>query len=240
VVEIDHEMESILLEALGTADAEDRGPRTHLWVSEVGTVYGPSACHRKLWYAFHDAPRDPIPVQTLMAFEVGDVVHIRISTLLASTGRLLKREVYVDLSPWPVKGRLDILTDPRLRRIVEVKTIPYEMHPHIPKEEHIHQLLLYMHYFRMSSAPDYEELAGYDGSLVYISKNSRKGQPVLWAYRVQYDPARVLSVLGEFLRAYWTARGEEIPERPKGFTHTKYPCAYCVFQTTCWSRLEGR
>ncbi len=53
------------------AERGPAGPRDVLYVSEVGTVIGESACWRKLWYDFHGAPKDSLPPETLMAFEMG-------------------------------------------------------------------------------------------------------------------------------------------------------------------------
>ena len=216
------------------AERGPSGPRDVLYVSEVGTVIGESACWRKLWYDFHGAPKDPLPPETLMAFEIGDVIGLRISNILAAGDHVQKVQYRLDFSPWPVSGRLDVLLIPKWKRVVEVKSIPYAMLPYLPKADHIAQLNLYLHGIRQE--PEY---TGFDGTLLYVVKDARKGQPVCRAYEILYSPKNALVTLNAYMRGRQAATGPTVPPRPKGFTRSTYPCAYCVFQTYCWSGKDS-
>jgi len=106
------------------AERGPSGPREVLYVSEVGTVIGESACWRKLWYDFHGTPKDSLPPETLIAFEIGDVIGLRISNILAAGDHVQKAQYRLDFSPWPLSGRLDVLLVPKWKRVVEVKSVP--------------------------------------------------------------------------------------------------------------------
>jgi len=212
------------------AERGPSGPRDKLYVSEVGTIIGDSACWRKLWYVFHDAPKDSLPPESLMAFEIGDVIGLRISNILAAGDHVQKVQYRLDFSPWPVSGRLDVLLIPKWKRVVEVKSVPCAMLPYLPKQDHVAQLNLYLH--GIGKEPEY---VGFHGTLLYVVKDARKGQPVCRAFEVPYDTKAALRTLNAYVRARQAATGPTEPPRPMGFTGSTYPCAYCVFQTHCWS-----
>ena len=210
------------------------GPREVLYVSEVGTVIGDAACWRKLWYDFHGTSKDALPPETLIAFEIGDVIGHRISTILAAGDHVQRVEYRLDFAPWPLAGRLDVLLIPTWKRVVEVKSIPYAMLPYLPKADHIAQLNLYLHGIRRE--PEY---TGFDGTLLYVVKDARKGQAVCRAYEIPYNPETALVTLNAYVRARQAAIGPTVPPRPKGFTTSAYPCGYCVFRTHCWSGKDS-
>jgi CRISPR/Cas system-associated exonuclease Cas4 (RecB family) len=227
---IDSAFQALLVRALEESRKRngERKERTGLYVSEVGTVIGESACHRKLWYDLHDAPRDPLTPETLMAFEVGDVVGLRVANLLAALGEVQKLELRATFDG-PLSGRLDLLLAGNLKRVVEIKTIPIAQEPYLPKQEHIRQLNLYLDFVRRQ--PDY---ADYQGTLAYVFKDARKGMPTSKPFYVEYDAGDAQTTLRAYQTAWDTARGMLIPERPTKYTQSKWPCAYCSFLTQCW------
>lgn len=223
-----------LTEARQKRDAERvTGKRTYFYVSEVGDVIGDAACPRKTWYAWNNAPKDPMPAETLMAFEIGDVVGLRVANIIAGTGKVEKVELKIDFPGHPVSGRLDVLAVPSLKRVIEVKTTPHRATAYLPKEEHIRQTNLYVH--RIRAMEGFED---YDGTLAYFVKDAAKGQPVILPYRIPYDEKLAVESLEAFHDALWVAEGESRPKRPEGFTQTKFPCGYCSFKTHCWSALD--
>jgi len=129
-----------------------------------------------------------------------------------------------------VTGRLDALTVPKMRRVVEIKSIPHRAAGYIPKDDHVRQLNLYVH--RVRQEPGYED---YSGTLTYLIKDATKGQPVLRAFSVPYDRELALDTLEAFHDALWMVEGDEVPPRPEGYTPSRFPCAYCVYASHCWS-----
>lgn len=223
-------LDQALRDARAEKDAARPEQRTHLYASEVGTVAGEAACHRKLWMAFHDTPKDPLPPDTLLAFEIGDAVGWRIANILAKRGVVEKVELPMAFPGYPVTGRLDILLS-RDRTIVEVKTATQKQRKYLPKVDHIAQCNLYLH--GVQQLREYEDVTS--GEVLYVFKDAAKGQPIQQSYAVPYDKTLAQETLKAFGAAFDVARGEDMPDRPEGFSPSKFPCSYCAFQTACWS-----
>lgn len=209
--------------------------RTHLYVSEVGTVRGEAACWRRLWYEVHGAPQDPLTDDALLNFEIGDRVGWMAANLLAEAGVVEKVELPLSFGDIPLSGRLDILLS-RDRKVVEVKSTTLKQRSYLPKKDHLAQCLLYIHAVRQ--IPEYSDVSG--GIVAYFCKDAAKGQPVLLEFPVEYDPAEAGKILYDFVIAWRVANRPQLPQRPRGYTPSKFPCAYCVYRTHCWSGLDSQ
>src|SRR3990167_289699 len=102
-------LEQMLADSLRSDRArrdERRGEkqRDHLYVSEVGTFTGDTACLRKLWYSFHNAPQEPLDDNTLVNFTLGDVWGLRIANILSAGGAVQKLELPLDFPGYPISG----------------------------------------------------------------------------------------------------------------------------------------
>lgn len=231
----------LLEDALATARTakivvQGKKPRDHLYVSEIGTVQGETACHRRLWYDFHDAPSDPLTPDTLLNFEVGDAVGWRVANLLAKGGHVEKVELPVSLAGGLVTGRTDVLLSKDLR-VVEIKTATLKQRKYLPKPEHLAQCLLYIHALRQY--PAYANTC--NGVVLYVYKDPARGQPVSDEFPVPYDEQAALNHLRAFREAFRVATSESLPARPDGFSPSGFPCSYCAYRmSTCWSGLPDK
>ena len=209
--------------------------RERFYVSEFGTIFGDNACWRHLWYDFHGHPGEPLGQDSLNNFELGDVWGLRVANIFSGEGVVHKTEFRVNFDPWPVSGRLDILMAPSLKRVVEVKTAALRQQPYLPKEDHVGQLNMYLH--KILDDPEYQ---GWKGSLFYSFKDAAMGQPTRLAFTVEYDPEAALKFLDTTSKAYAAVTGDALPDRPMGFTASKFPCSYCTHADECWNRPDPK
>jgi hypothetical protein len=238
----DMELESYLLEALteqrAKRDAESdwhdptKDPRIH--VSEYGEVLGKNACMRKLWYKRHGF-KGEIGEETMMIFEIGNVVGLRLANIIAAQGDVSKVELAGNYDPWPLKGRLDVLTNDKLHRLIDWKTATTKQINYLPKEENFGQANQYMWALRRDNPGRYDD---YRVVVVYVFKDPTRGQPPFLAFSRDYDGTRALEFLNASSKAFQIATGPVMPDRPEGFTISKFPCSYCPMAAKCWSKNE--
>jgi len=207
--------------------------RTHFYVSEIGTVQGEAACDRKVFYEWNNAPKDPLSHDSLLNFEFGDMLELRVRNILAEEGAVEKVQLPLTFDPHPVSGRLDVLLRPQEKALVEVKTATLKQRNYLPKADHIAQANLYVH--RARELPEYDWLEG--AILYYAFKDPAKGQPVDLEFSIPYDAMAAETALSAFDRAYRVAKGAALPDRPQGFTPSRFPCSYCSFLSVCWSGI---
>lgn len=211
-------------------DAARPAGRTHLYVSEVGTVIGDSACHRRLWLEAHGAEKAALESDTLLQFEFGDAIGWRVANRLAKGDRVEKIELPLSFDGYPLSGRLDVLL--RDGWVVEVKTTTLKARNYIPKSDHLAQANLYVHALRQQGYPVH-------GSVVfYAFRDPAKGQVVSREFAQPYDPTAAQVLLDAFRAAWEVATGPTIPERPSRFSPSAFPCSYCVMDLSCWSRID--
>lgn len=204
--------------------------RTHLYISEVGTVEGASACHRRLWLDVHGASKDVLEPDTLLQFEYGDALGWRVANCLAKGDRVEKIELPLSFAGYPVSGRLDVLL--RDGWVVECKTTTLKARNYVPKPDHMGQANLYAHALTQQGHRIH-------GSIVfYAFRDPAKGQVTSLEFPQPYDPIAAQATLEAFRTAWRVATGKAIPNRPKGFSPSGFPCSYCVLRTACWSRPD--
>jgi hypothetical protein len=220
----------------------DPAVREKIRVSEVGYATGDAACERRFWYDFHNAPKDSLTMEQLVNMGVSSLAGYWAANTLARSGRVHKVEFKMDFDPFPVSGRLDILCDPETRRVIECKAVTTEQFGHLPKQEHFDQPMLYVWSVRRATVLGQlePEFIKYTPSVFYIGRNARKGQPTHEAYVVPYSEERALWLLQELTRVRNVAvNAPTPPDRPKGFSRSDFPCAYCPFKLHCWSGQEN-
>ena len=219
----------------------DPEKRDKLRVSEVGYAVGESACSRRFFYEFHGAPRDPMTMEQLVNLGVSSLAGFWVANILARAGRVHKVEVKMDFEPFPISGRLDVLCDPETHRVIEVKAVTTEQFGYLPKQEHFDQPTLYVWAVRRAAAMGQlePEFLKYTPSVFYVARNARKGQPTHAAYAVPYSEKHALEVLQEMTRVRNIANGDVLPDRPKGFSRSDFPCSYCSMKQHCWSAQEN-
>jgi len=254
VVERDAEFEALLEKAVFDDQARrdeewaekkrqegsDPGAREKMRASEVGYAIGDSGCGRRIWYDFHNAPREPTTMEQRINMAVSGIAANWIANVLARSDRVRKVEFTMDFDPFPVSGRLDVLCDPATKRVLEIKAVTTEQFGYLPKQEHFDQATLYTWALRHAAVTERAEpeYRAYTPSLLYIARNARKGQPTHEAYAIPYSEPRALWLLNELTKVRTIAVGEKMPDRPKGFARSDYPCAYCPFKFHCWSGQE--
>src|SRR6266480_8093727 len=205
----DIELEQYLLDALHTirerrveeSNWHDNTEDKRIHVSEYGEIIGPNACDRKLWYKRHGF-KGVIDSESEMIFEIGHVIGLRFANILAATGDVESVELAGHFSPWPLKGRLDVLTNDKLKKLIDWKTATTKQINYLPKMENFGQANQYMWELRRKDPVRY---ADYKVEVVYVFKDPTRGQPPFMAFQMDYNETMALEFLNAASKAYQVA-----------------------------------
>jgi len=193
---------------------QDKG-RRHFYISDAGK------CQRSIFFKFKKAPQEEMEPRMLRVFDHGDHVHQLIMSSLLSTRDIHVIASEVNIPPQElISGRADaVLSDGDKLYVLDVKSINSMAFRKLkaPKETHINQIQLYLHY-----------LDPEDGILLYVSKDDQK----LKEFKVKYDPQRAGSLLSS-LRDLKDKIGDDIvPSRLPDYPRN-WQCRYCSFKEIC-------
>lgn len=202
-------------------------------------------CERRVVFSLMNIPEtNPPGVDSLLRFALGHAFEDAIAKILeAYQGATYIREERVELiapDGTKISGRKDFDAVRMLLdgdTMLELKSsnarsVGWLVKRGAPNEDHVAQLNLYLH------ATD--KKVGY---LVYLVAGSTKGEPVLHAWRVDYDAERADADIAFLADADAKAKVGDVPKVPQGYTQWKFPCGYCQFQKLCWgadSALEAQ
>ncbi len=193
-------------------DSFESRERAYFYVSDVGK------CPRALYFHFKDVPRERPDPRVLRIFDEGEYTHRRLLSVLYSLGIVQASEVRTPPDDL-IHGRTDaIVTLNEKPYIVEFKSSAGYKFTKLkePRQDHVDQTQLYMHYFNIPRA-----------ILLYENKNTQH----LKEFELEYDEERVEDLIKgfEFLRGQ--IEKDIIPEIPADIP--KWRCRYCEYRTEC-------
>jgi len=193
---------------------KDREQR-RFYISDAGR------CPRSIFFKFKKAPREDIEARVLRMFDHGDSIHQLIMKPLFATRGIHVVASEVNISPQEIiSGRADaIISDGKDLYVVDIKSINSMIFRGLeePKEEHIDQLQLYLHFFKQKK-----------GILLYVNKDNQE----LKEFFVNYDQNRVQPILKDLSNLKTQIDSNVVPQRILGWPKN-WQCQYCQFKEIC-------
>lgn len=211
----------------GTAD------KTNPHVSDAGK------CARKVVLSLMNIPEsDPLDFDSLLRFKLGHAYEDAIAEILESyQGASYIREERVEIPAGETKitGRRDfdaVRLSLDEETLIELKSsnaraVGFLVKRGAPNEDHVKQANLYLHATGRKKA-----------YLVYLVTGSTKGEPVLHAWRVDYDRAGAEADIAALAEADRNAKARRVPSIPTGYTRNAFPCGYCSYKGLCFDNSE--
>ena len=221
------------LEKLRTADqakrVEDRGDN----LKKNPSVTDAGKCVRKVVLSLMNVPEsNPPDTDTLLRFELGHAYEDAIARILeAYQGATYIREERVEIPAGETKitGRRDFdavhveLSDAILElKSTNARAMGFLLKRGTPNDDHRRQLNLYLHATGKKL-----------GYLVYLVAGPTKGEPVLHAWRVEYDEAQAWDDIATLVRADARAKERGVPPVPSEYKASAFPCSYCSYKDLC-------
>jgi len=194
-------------------DKNNERERKRFYISDSGK------CPRQIFFKFKKAPRKEMEPRLLRIFDQGDYVHLRLTRDLFSLGIVVASEI--DIPPREdIGGRADAII--RINNelyLVDLKSINsnilYKMKE--PKEDHILQVQLYLHFFKLKK-----------GILLYEGKDNS----AIKEFQVEYDKKVAEKILNDFKRLKINVEKDLIPQQLPDFPDN-WQCQYCQFREIC-------
>lgn len=204
--------------------AEKRNPH----ISDAG-----KCPRRNVLSLMNVAETEPLDTDSLLRFTLGHAFEEAVGKILtAYQGATFIREERVEIATGDtiITGRQDfgavrlsLDEDTTLElKSSNARAVGFLVKSGSPNEDHISQLNLYLH--------GTKKKVGY---LVYLVAGSTKGEPVLHAWRVDYDQARAERDIYALSEQALQAKASIVPPIPSGYTRTTYPCSYCSYKSRC-------
>ena len=199
-------------------DKRDEREKNRFYVSDAGK------CPRQIFFKFKKAPRKEMEPRILRIFDQGDYVHLRLMRDLFSLGIVVASEI--DIPPQQdIGGRADAIV--RINNelyVVDFKSINSTILQKMdkPKEDHILQVQLYLHFFNLKK-----------GILLYEGKDNS----MMKEFLVEYDENKVKKVLEDFSRLKVNVEKNLVPKQLPDFPKN-WQCQYCQFREIC--ELAGK
>jgi CRISPR/Cas system-associated exonuclease Cas4 (RecB family) len=186
--------------------------RTKFWISEAGK------CARQIYFYFKKYPKKEKDARVLRIMDHGDYTHMRIMSVLFALGLVKAAEIDIP-SQEIVTGRADAIVNIEGKpNVVEIKSISSYGFQYLekPRREHLCQIQLYMHYFKIEQ-----------GILIYENKDNQD----LKEFIVNYDEKIAKSLLEEFEILKHMIENNIIPQIPLGLED--WECRYCDYAEEC-------
>lgn len=192
-------------------------------------------CPRQTVYSLMNVPEsDPLTEDSLMNFLVGHAVEEAWAQILTAAGAEYVREERVSIRAGEtvITGRKDFdgIRLLWLGSIVELKSINSRSMGWMLKRgekgkpDHRRQLGLYLH------------AGGHDaGYLVYLIKDATRGEPILYAWRVDRNDDLAQDDVTSLALCHADAKRGFLPAIPEDYKKTAYPCTYCNYRGHCWT-----
>lgn len=195
-------------------DNQEVKERSGFYASEAGK------CSRAIYYDFIKAPKEDFSIETLRKFLTGNVIHEKLQKILKDTGILISEEQATPQNEFNIHGRCDaIIKLNNQKQVLEIKSIASYGYRQLKeaKDDHILQLQVYLHFFKIKS-----------GYLLYENKDSSD----LKVFEIKYDFNLAKKVIKKFSNIQTALEKKEVPERE--FEKSAWQCRYCNFQKHCW------
>ena len=193
----------------------------HFYITDAGK------CPRAVFFKFKKAPAEEMDPRILMMFDHGDHIHQLVMKPLLGIKGVQVVAAEVNIPPQElITGRADaILSDGKELYVLDIKSINGQIFKSLaePKEEHINQVQLYLHFFKQKK-----------GILLYVNKDTQE----LKEFIVDYDPKIPQALLGELNELKTKIDTNVIPSRIPGWPED-WQCQYCQFKEICLMAGEG-
>ena len=193
----------------------------HFYITDAGK------CSRAIFFKFKKAPREEMEARVLRLFDHGDSIHRLIMKPLLSMREIHVVASEVDIPPQElIRGRADaIISDGKELYVLDIKSMNSMVFKNLnqPKEEHINQIQLYLHY-----------LDPQKGILLYVNKDSQE----LKEFEMFYDPKRAHTLLKALSDLKIKIDSNVIPPRILEWPGN-WQCQYCQFKEICSAAGEG-
>jgi CRISPR/Cas system-associated exonuclease Cas4 (RecB family) len=187
----------------------------HFYITDAGK------CSRAVFFKFKKAPAEEMEPRILMMFDHGDHIHQLIMKPLLGIRGVQVVAAEVNIPPQElIAGRADaILSDGKELYVLDIKSINGQIFKSLnePKEEHINQIQLYLHFFKQKK-----------GILLYVNKDTQE----LKEFLVDYDPEIPQSLLKGLSELKTKIDTNVIPSRISSWPEN-WQCKYCQFKEIC-------
>jgi len=199
---------------------KDREQR-HFYITDTGK------CPRAVFFKFKKAPAEEMDPRVLMMFDHGDHIHQLIMKPLFGIRGIQVVAAEVNIPPQElISGRADaILSDSKDLYVLDIKSINGLIFKSLaePKEEHINQIQLYLHFFKQKK-----------GILLYVNKDTQE----LKEFLINYKPEIAQSLLNELKDLKTKIDKNIVPDRIPSWPDN-WQCQYCQFREICSMTGEG-
>jgi CRISPR/Cas system-associated exonuclease Cas4 (RecB family) len=186
--------------------------RVKFWISEAGK------CSRSIYFYFKKCPKKAKDARVLRIMDHGDYTHMRIMAVLFALGLVKATEIGIPAQEI-VSGRADAVVNIDGKpNVVEIKSINSYGFQKLenPKKEHLCQIQLYLHYFKIPN-----------GILIYENKDNQD----IKEFAVDYDEKIAKSLIEEFEILKHMIDSNIVPPIPLGLE--KWECDYCDYAEEC-------
>lgn len=185
----------------------------HFYITDAGK------CGRAVFFKFKNVPREKMEARILRLFDHGDYMQMQILSTLLSLGVVRASEINIPPQEL-ISGRADaIITINNDLYVVDFKSMNSMIFKNLaePKEEHINQIQLYLHYFKVPQ-----------GILLYVSKDTLE----LKEFLVQYNTKLAQDLLKGLATLKTKIEADMVPQRLSDFPQN-WQCKYCQFKEIC-------
>ncbi len=199
---------------------KDREQR-HFYITDAGK------CPRAVFFKFKKAPAEAMEPRILMMFDHGDYIHQLIMKPLFGVRGVQVVAAEINIPPQElITGRADaIVSDGKELYVLDIKSINGQIFKSLntPKEEHINQLQLYLHFFKQKK-----------GILLYVNKDTQE----LKEFLINYKPEISQLLLNNLKDLKNKIDKNLVPDRIPGWPED-WQCQYCQFKEICLTAGEG-
>ena len=185
----------------------------HFYITDAGK------CGRAVFFKFKNVPREKMEARILRLFDHGDYMQMQILSTLLSLGVVRASEINIPPQEL-ISGRADaIITINNDLYVVDFKSMNSMIFKNLaePKEEHINQIQLYLHYFKVPK-----------GILLYVNKDTLE----LKEFLVQYNTKLAQDLLKGLATLKTKIETDMVPQRLSDFPQN-WQCKYCQFKDIC-------
>ncbi len=187
----------------------------HFYITDAGK------CGRSVFFKFKNVPKKEMEARILRLFEHGDYIHQLIMRPLLSVRGIHVVSSEVNIPPQElISGRADIvISDGKDLYIVDIKSMNSMIFKNLeePKEEHINQIQLYLHYLDPKK-----------GILLYVNKDTQE----LKEFQFDYDSKIANKLIRQLKTLKTKIEANIIPKRLVDWPRS-WQCRYCSFAEVC-------
>ena len=176
-------------------------------------------CPRQIFFKFKKAPAEEMDARMLRIFDQGNYVHLRLMRDLFALNIVVASEIDIPLND-DIAGRADAIV--RINNelyVVDFKSINSSILSRMkePKEEHVLQLQIYLHFFGIKK-----------GVLLYEGKDNSE----IKEFIIDYDRKLAEKTIIDFKRIKKNLEQNLIPAALPDWPKN-WQCQYCQFRKLC-------